>query len=217
VIDSDQRSIGISLPIRIGVGLLILAGVLVYLRGGSGPEYSDDAVDVELSGEKQMANSYSDSKLLTAKQASAKVNSLLAIEDGEVAVIGLPSGALEKYFHFTDPDEAEKAKPGIVRGLNIQNHGREQLEAILMSGGELSGHVREIGNHVTFPNVGMRVALRVGKGKNLDLIVGDETGRPQFMNSIPAGTGGDLILRSAYPNPEAVLIVLRRDPGKVNE
>ena len=213
--DNDQQSVGRSLPISIGVGLLIVAGSLFFLRKCGEPENISGLGDGALFPEKPaMVSSASSSGNLTRKQASAKVRSLLAVEEGEVAVIGLPAGALEQYFQFNEPDDIEKAKPGIVRGLQIENHGRDQLEAILMDGGELSGNVREVGKHVTFSNVGMRVAVSPGRGQNLDLIIGDEGGQIRLKCSIPAGTSGETILRSAYPNPKAVMIVLRRDQIK---
>ena len=210
--DRGQRNIGRSLPIQFGLGLLIVAGGLVFLRNcGETEDFSGLEIYDEPGEMQAEANPEVTSKPLTAKQVPAKVRSLLAVEEGEVAVISLPEGALEKYFQFTEPDDTEKAKPGIVRGLEIENHGRDQLESILMDGGELSGHVREIGKHVVFPNVGMRVAIGTGLAQNLDLMIGDETGRTQLKTSIPAQASGELILRSAYPNPKAVLIVLKRN------
>lgn len=108
------------MPMKTGAALLLVGGGLLGMRGcengrdrfHAGVTHRSGGIGVEVVAESAPGGRSADRRL-TAEQARARVNSLLSVSPGEVAVIGIPPGMLERHFEFAEPEnEAERQLPG---------------------------------------------------------------------------------------------------------
>lgn len=215
-----------SLSIMTAVLLVVLAGGLVWVAYREHPKPGAGAGtgDTDSSARNSQALDFmgdregSRVRRVTAAQAKARVNSLMALKSDEVGVIRLPEGKVEQHFKAVEPVDGKgrgRGIPFLALGSGFPNHGRDALESILVDGGKLNVDIRRDEEGLLVNGEQFRMKVVVGMAtdtsKLLKLDIYGNDGRTILVTNANVPKGSVLLVRSPDPSPEGFLIVIGND------
>lgn len=206
------------LPLALLVMLLGLIGV-VGVRGwrvDGGRELAAGKVPAVGSGEERVDRDGRSSgrERRSAASAEAKLKSLLAVREGEVAFIRVPAALMPRLTGAPEggPHEEETAPGDRVPGLmGILNREMVRL-ALTGRAEEIEGGLDASGGSFEWLGPGLEISgtsSRDGDFMKVDLTATEGRGKMTMKSSVPPGSV--MVLRSTGPDPEGVLIVIGGD------
>lgn len=139
----------------------------------------------------------------------ARVQSLLEVRQGEVGMIRIPSGGLERVFSVLPPVVGgEDRSAAAVAGLFTPDQMRVWLEEVMRSGVDLEAKVGEAeGASFSGEKLEVEIAEVVSKEQILDVSLRLQEGGRTVTSGLSVFRGQVLLLRSGYPDPEGILVV----------
>lgn len=198
-------------PMVLAGAVLVLLAMGLAWRGLESGGGADGGSRLAGSDDPEFAASGEPSRVRGPSRAQArnKLASLLAIKQGELGFIRLPSGTVESFFPQEKGDDEKRAR---VRMEVLPDLGRDVLEGILMDGGKLDLAIRQGDSGLTAVGRRMWVAVelvaKIDGATRVRYTGYDENRRANYEMTTAIADGSALLFHSAPPEQEAVLMVV---------